>query len=133
MTPERQFELPHAWTGGVNLPTTTGGRINVSEPFGTLMVSPGMVEIEAISPAGKMTRSEPLRAAPSDLVHVWEVRYPGLFGAIRFRGVGIRAVNGHEYYFKTLFARQILAALKSQGFPVSDQRGTAQRRWQGIP
>ena len=117
--PDRaQYPWRLRWTGGANLPTSGGSRINASEFFAELAVRDGVVELRLRGRLGRLTRAETLRASRNDLKSVFPIRSRSRLGWLRFRGVGFRRVDDHEYYFKTRRTDEILAALRYGGFPL---------------
>jgi hypothetical protein len=121
------------WIGGANVPTIGGMRVNAGMPFARLTLGDGRVELRFRAFAGRLFRAEGLVAGPSELRSVWPIEGTGLRRYLRFRGIGLRNADGHEYYFKTLAADDILRTLESEGFPVTWVVGPAAKIWQGVP
>jgi hypothetical protein len=87
---------PLRWSGGANVPTRGGWRVNASTPLAELAVTGGLVVLRLRSPLATLCRAETLSARAADLRTVFPIRSKG-----RFRGVGFRRLDGREYYFKT--------------------------------
>jgi hypothetical protein len=76
----------------------------------------------------RVVRAETLRARPADLEMVFDIR-----SRFRFRGVGFRRRDGHEYYFKTFRVDEVLGVLQGAGFPVSPVDQPASKLWRRTP
>src|SRR4051812_28160710 len=88
---------PRRWIGGANIPTAGGFRVNASMPLAQLTIVSTTVELRLRGPLSRLGRPETLRAKPPDLHSVFPIRTRWW----RFRGIGFRRLDGHEYYFKT--------------------------------
>ena len=114
------------FTGGANVPTSDSWRLNASIPFASLRVSESTVTLEL----GKVAHlvGDPLRlvARLEDLASVYPIR-----GRVMSRGVGLRTIDGNDFYFWTPSPANVLALLQERGYPVTDVAEKARKVWSG--
>ena len=116
------------WTGGANFPTQYA-RVNVSMPFAALSLDAGRLNLVVhFRFLAKFTNAQELSASPADITLCYPVR-----SRLGFRGVGIHAADGREYYFKSTAGAGVLSALADAGFPVSREMRKPSKLWQGVP
>jgi hypothetical protein len=118
------------WIGGANLPTKGGLRVNATIPLAELVVAADSVSLRFRGPLSKLTTAEVLVTTPSDIDSVYPISPKGALG---YRGVGFRHSNGHDYYFKTSKADEILSVMREYGFQVSSQAQPANKVWRATP
>lgn len=121
-------EPSKVWTGGANVPTTNGVRVNASAPLGLLSLTGDRVELLLRGPLVKSFQPETLIARPVDLKAVFPIR----FRLTRTHGVGFQRPDGREYYFGTWrkkTADEILGRLLAAGFPVASDVRRPTKFW----
>ena len=116
------------WIGGANVPTLGGLRVNAGYPLASLSLENTNITLRLRGRISFLFRSELLFAGPSDVSDVFAIE-----SKLRFRGVGFRRTDGHEFYFKTGRAKEILPVLHEAGFSVSELPKPASKIWKFTP
>ena len=116
------------WVGGANVPTLGGLRVNASFPLAELILDRDSLQLRLRGPLNRFARAESIHVKPTDIAEVFPIR-----ASFRFRGVGLRRLDGREYYFKTTRCDEILQDLSVAGFQVSWVSQPARKIWRATP
>lgn len=114
------------FTGGANVPTSDSWRLNASIPFASLRVSESTVTLELRKVAHLAGDPVTLVARPDGLASVYPIR-----GRVMSKGVGLRTIEGNDFYFWTRSPSNVLALLRQRGYPVTDVAEKARKVWSG--